>query len=151
MKVIFKYGIKTFSGTINNMVYGSYNKDNICFGRDYVRPKLTENNTLRGKIMSNLASVYRNVSPAYLQDLETYADRHAVRVPKTKLAPNAFALFIKMMYAWMASDPEHVDLPTVTVADIVAMQAPVRTIAGAVTAELLPYVSISADLTSDIQ
>lgn len=151
MKVIFKYGIKTFSGTVNNMVYGSYKKGTLCYGRDYVKPKLTENNIQKGKIMRNLASVYKNASSAYKQDLGIYADRYAVKAPQDKLPPNGYALFIKMMFAWLESDPEHVDLTTVAIADIVAADAPVRTIAGAITEELLPLVRLFADLTSDIQ
>jgi hypothetical protein len=152
MKVKFKYGIKTYSGTIDEMVYGSYRDGKLCIGREYVYPKLTENNTLTGKSIINLASVYRNVSPAYLQDLKTYTARNGKEnTPKNKLKPTVFALFIKMMYAWQESDSEHVDLQTVTVADIVALVAPVKTIAGAIEEELLPSVSIFEDLTSNIQ
>jgi hypothetical protein len=34
MRVTFKYGIKTFSGTIDSMVYGAYRDGNLCIGRD---------------------------------------------------------------------------------------------------------------------
>jgi hypothetical protein len=152
MKVKFKYGIKTYSGTVDEMVYGSFRDGNLCIGREYVYPKLTDNNALAGKIISNLASVYHNVSPAYLQDLKTYTERNGKEnTPKNKLKPTVFALFIKMMYAWQESDSEHVDLQTVAVADIVALDAPVKTIAGAIEEELLPSVSIFEDLTSNIQ
>jgi len=152
MKVKFKYGIRTFSGTIDEMVYGSYRKGCLCIGRGYVYPKITENNVQKGKIVRNLASVYHAASEFYIDDLKTYAERNGKEnTPKNKLIPTAFALFLKMMYAWYESDPEHIDLTTVTVADIVAMEAPVKTIAGAVEAEFLPYIRVSADLTAEIQ
>jgi len=152
MKVIFKYGIKTYSGTIDDMVYGSFRKDELCIGRAYVYPTITADNHLKGAIMKNLASVYHNVSPTYLQNLKTYALRNGQEnVPKTKLIPSCFSMFLVMMFAWFKSDPEHVDLSTVTVADIVALDADVQTIASAVTAGFLPHISNSADLTSGIQ
>jgi len=76
-------------------------------------------------------------------------------VPRNPLARHPvagpFALFVKMMYAWQASDPTHIDLATVTIADIVALDAEVRTIARAVTAGFLPIIPLYADLTADIQ
>jgi len=151
MKVTFKYGIKTFSGTIDEMVYGSFRDDNLCIGREYVYPKITDNNHEKGESVKNLALVYHEASPDYIQDLKTYATRYGKTLPKDKLLPTAFALFIKMMYAWQASDPTHVDLKAVTIADIVALDADVRTIARAVDAEFLPYVSVSDDLINEIQ
>jgi len=151
MKVKFKYGIKTYSGTVNDMTYGSFRKGNVCIGRNYVYPKLTENNIQKGKIVRNLALVYHDASEFYIDDLKTYAERNGSQnTPKDKLIPTAFALFLKMMYNWYESDPEHIDLTTVTVADIVAMEAEVETIAGAVEAGFLPYISIYEDLTAEI-
>jgi hypothetical protein len=151
MKVKFKFGIKTYSGTVNDMTYGSYRNDNLCIGREYVYPKITENNTQKGLIVKNLSKQYHLLNPDYLADLKTYAERNGrENVPKTKLIPTAFALFLKMMYAWYESDPEHIDLTAVTLEDAVSADADVRTIARAVEAEFLPYVSVSDDLTAGI-
>jgi hypothetical protein len=152
MKVKFKFGIKTYSGTIDEMTYGSFRHDNLCIGREYVYPTLTEDNHLKGSIVKNLASVFHNSAPAYVTDLKTYCLRNGQEnVPKDKLIPTCFSMFIKMMFAWQASDPEHVDLTTVTVADIVSLDADVKTIARAVAAEFLPYISVYDDLTHPIQ
>jgi len=152
MKVLFKKNIRCYSGLNDELVYQAFRKGRVCIGRDYVYPKLTENNHMKGKIVRNLASVYHDASEFYIDDLKTYAERNGrENTPKNKLIPTAFALFLKMMYAWYESDPEHIDLTTVTVADIVAMEAPVKTIAGAVEAEFLPYIRVSADLTAEIQ
>ena len=151
MKVKFKYGIQTYSGTVDEMVYGSYRDDNLCIGREYVYPTLTANNHLKGDSVKNLASVYHNASENYVADLKTYCVRNGQNVPKNKLIPTAFSMFLKMMYAWYESDTEHVDLTTVTVADIVTLDADVRTIARAVGASFLPMVSVYDDLISGIQ
>jgi len=152
MKVKFKYGIQTYSGTIDEMVYGSYRDDKLCIGREYVYPILTDNNHAKGAVAKNLATVYHNASPDYVLDLKTYCIRNGQEnVPKSKLIPTAFSMFLKMMYAWYDSDPEHVDLSTVTIGDIIALDADVKTLARAVEADFLPYISVSDDLTNPIQ
>jgi hypothetical protein len=157
MKINFRGGVKTFSGYWDDYVYTSCLNRKICIGRDYTYPKLTDNNHAMGKILRNLASVYTKVSPAYMQDLKTYRKRYKEqfgysRNPFNRTpVPNSMALFVGMMYAWQESDPEHVDLATVTIADIVAMDADVRTIARAIEADYLRKVTVYTDLTSDIQ
>jgi hypothetical protein len=152
MKVNFKFGIKTYSGLIDDMVYGSYRKDELCICREFVYPTLTENNHQIGASMSNLASVYHNVSPTYLANLKTYALRNGQEnVAKDKVIPTCFSIFVKMMFAWFKSDPEHVDLTTVTIPDIIALDADVQTISSAVTAGFLPHIAVSDDLTAGIQ
>ena len=152
MKVIFKYGIKTYSGTIDQMVYGSYRHDNLCIGREYVYPTLNDNNHEKGAIVKNLASVYNAADSGYITDLKTYCTRNGQdNVPKDQIIPTAFSMFLKMMYAWYESDPEHVDLTTVTIGDIVTLDADVRTLARAVGAEFLPNITTYDDLTNDIQ
>jgi hypothetical protein len=152
MKVKFKYGIKTYSGTLDSLVYGSYRQGNLCLGRQYVYPTLNANNHDKGEILQNLAVVYHDASAGYTDDLKTYCLRNGQEnVPADAVIPTAFAMFLKMMYAWYESDPAHVDLKTVTVADIVALDADVRTLSRAVEAGFLPYISVSDDLTADIQ
>jgi hypothetical protein len=151
MKVTFKYGIRTYSGLADGMVYGSYRDDNLCIGRVYVYPTLTENNHTKGKILTNLASVYGAAAETYIADLKLYATRNGQEnVPKTQCVPTSFSLFLKMMYGWYDSDPTHVDLETVTVADIVSGDAEVRTIARAVEAGFLPGISVWEDLNHNI-
>ncbi len=72
MKVNLKYGIKTYSGTIDEMTYArSYRKNTICIGRKYVKPRLTDQNTLIGSKMKNLAIIYEDVSDSYKLRAET--------------------------------------------------------------------------------
>lgn len=97
-------------------------------------------------IASNLNLVYLAADPLYRSDLKAYAQlNQRQNVPKHKhqlhKMPSAKSLFIECMWDWYASDPEHVDLKTVTVADIVAMEAPVRTVKECVEAHYLKRVS----------
>jgi len=152
MKVRFKFGIKTFSGTADEMTYGSYAKNTLCLGRQYVTPDYTANNQHVGAIGKNLASVFKAAAAEYVADLKTYATRNGKEnFHYGELAVTAYPLFVKMMFAWAKTDPTHIDLTAITVADIVTRDADVRTVKRAVDAGYLPHISDYADLTSDIQ
>ncbi len=152
MKVTFNYGFRTYSGKLDNMVYGSYRHGNLCLGRKFVYPVLTANNHEKGSIIKNLATVFHAASVGYIADLKTYCQRNGKEnVAPDALIPSAFSMFLKLMWAWYESDPTHVDLEVVQISDIIALDADVRTLARAVNAGFLPYISTSADLTNDIQ
>jgi len=152
MKVKFRFGIRTYSGTADDMTYGSYKKGKVCIGREYVKPKYTGQNQLMGAIVKNLASVYHSTSVEYNTDLKTYVERarsYYMRTPK--LQATAFSVFVQMLFAWYDTDPEHIDLSTVTVDDIVTKDADVRTLKRAIEAGFIPLIPVYDDLTSDIE
>jgi len=156
MKVFFKYGFSAYSGMVDRMVYQAWFQGRLCLARRFTYPIITENNVKLGKIGSNLALVYRAASEFYIDDLKSYTQRNSRENKPRNIdlwhpMPSSVALFVLMMYNWYLSDPQHIDLTTVTVADIVAMDADVRTIARAVTAGFLRKVRVYADLTADIQ
>jgi len=150
MKVRFKYGIRTYSGTLDEMVYGSYRKHRLCIGRVYVIPVLTEQNALLGAIGKNLAKIYGEADGGYVQDLGVYARRNEANTPYSQLVPTRYAIFIKMMFAWQESDPEFVDLSAVTIEDIVTHEAPVISVKDAIDAGLLRKVVRYDELDSEI-
>ena len=151
MKVIFKYGIRTYSGTIDEMVYGSYRDDKLCTGREYVYPTLTAQNTLIGNVATNLRLLWDEVSEGYRDDLKAYALRNASEnIPKTRLAPTAYALYIKLMYGWQKADPEHVDLEMVTNEDITALGSTISTVKNCIDNGYLDSVSVYDDLVAAI-
>ena len=148
MKVKFKYGIQTYSGTVDEMVYGSYRDDTLCIGREYVYPTLNANNELFGTVGANLSALYASASQDYKDDLKTYAQRNGSQnVPKTKLPPTAYALFIKVMYWWQDDDPTHVDLASVTAEDVDTLGSKISTVKNCIDNGALDAVSIYDDLT----
>lgn len=152
MKVKFKYGIETYSGKIDGMVFNSCRKGHLCIGREFVYPTLTTNNTNKGAITKNLAVVYHNASSGYQADLKSYGVRNGQEnVSYDQMVPSGYNLFMKMMYAWAKTDPLHIDLTAVTVADIVTMDAEVMTLERAIDAGYLAKVSSYNDLTAEIQ
>jgi hypothetical protein len=149
MKVKFKYGIATYSGTIDEMVYGSYRDDHLCIGRNYVYPTLTAQNETLGSIGANLKLLWATVSAGYKADLKTYAQRNGNQnVPVSQMPPNSYALFIKLMYAWQKDDPEHVDLSSVTNSDVDSLGAKINTVKNCVLNGMLPGITNYSDLTA---
>ena len=152
MKVTFSYPTRTLSGKEDDTVFGAYRNNNLCLARKFVYPTITEQHHNLGSIAKNLALVYKAAANPYKADLKEYARRNGKKsYYRAKVIPSGYAIFVKMMQAWFESDPTHVDLLTVTAADIVALDAEIRTIARAVTAGFLPSVSVSEDLTAGIQ
>ena len=147
MKVKFKYGIRTYSGTIDEMVYGSYRKHRLCIGRQYVYPRLTANNERLGNIAGNLRLLWDEFSAGWKNDLATYALRNgSENVPKTKLIPSRYALYVKIMYAWAADDPTHVDLTSLNAEDLASLGTPIATVKDAIESGYLAPVKIFSDL-----
>ena len=132
MKVNLQFGIKTYSGTVDGMTFGSYKKDTICIGRKHVSPRITENNTNMGAKMKNLSLVYGSVTSGYKDDLKTYAIANAANVPKGKLPPTSFAIFVKMMFLFSELDSGHIDLATVSITDLQTLGEDIACISAAV-------------------
>ncbi|HNW38801.1 MAG TPA: hypothetical protein PKJ75_08105 [Methanosarcina vacuolata] len=151
MKVTLKYNMGTYSGTLNDMIYSNYRDGAVCIGRKYVKPAETSQQTALGTVAQNLATIYKTIDPAYIEDLKDYATAYGKQIsPRDQIPPTAYAIWIKMMYAWRKSDVEHVFLETVTLADIVSMEAPIVSIQGAIEGGLLPDVTNSELLDSPI-
>jgi len=148
MKITFKFGIKTFSGTVDEMTFGSYREDTICIGRKYVIPALTANNTLRGTIMKNLSDIWASVSSGYKADLKIYALKNAANIPQGKLPPTAFSIWMQMLYAFAKSDAEHIDLGTLTYTDLQTIGADIASVKEAVLNGYLATVPGAEDLTA---
>lgn len=147
MKVKFKYGIATYSGKLDEMVYGSYRDGKLCIGREFVYPRLTENNAILGGVGVNLAILWATGSEAFKADMKTYAQRNGTEnVPKTKLPPNSYALWIRMIYAWAEDNPS-VDLSTLNSEDFDIAGSDVSSVKNAVDNDYLPKVNDYSQLS----
>ena len=151
MKTKLKYGIASYSGTIDDITFASYKNGAVCIARKYVVPTLTEYNTQMGASTKNLSKIYAECSEGYISDLRTYADIYKKeQVARNELGPNAFSLFVKMMYALAAESGESVNLASITYSDLKTMFFDVASIAAAVQADYLPKVSGYELLTNEI-
>jgi len=151
MKVKLKYGISAYSGTIDEITFGSYKDGTICIARKWVLPRATEYNETLGNIAVNLSALYADISAGYKADLKTYATLYGQqKADRRKLNPSAYALFIKMMYAFAEITGESVDLSSITCNDIQTLFTDLASIATAIEAGYLPNVSGADALTEVI-
>ena len=132
MKVSFKYGIRTYSGTLDEMTYASCKNGQVCIGRKFVKPALTANNSTHGSNTKNLAEIFGALSSGYKADLKAYAKLNAANVDAHKLPPTSFAIWMKMMYLYAKSDEGHVDLSSVTYNDLQTLATDIGSISAAV-------------------
>jgi hypothetical protein len=150
MKTKFKYGIATYSGTIDEITFGSYRDDTVCIARKYVIPRLTANNTLMGATLKNLATVWSDVSVGYKDEMKIYAARNVVNIPKGKLPPTSFSIWVKMLYLFSELGEGHIDLSTVTYSDLQTVGEDILNIAVAVENGYLENVDGADELTSNM-
>ncbi|GAB1366203.1 MAG TPA: hypothetical protein PL160_01810 [Candidatus Cloacimonas sp.] len=150
MKVTFNYGIRTYSGTIDEITFGSYRKDSVCIARKYVIPRTTENNTQMGNILKNLATVYAAVASDYKEELKMYAVKNEQNIPAGQLAPNTFAIWVKMMFRFSELNVGHIDLSSVTYNDLQTVGEDILSISLAVQNGYLADVPGSETFTSNM-
>jgi len=150
MKVKFNYGIRTYSGTLDEITFGSYFKDSVCIARKYVTPRPTTNNALFGTTAKNLATVYGDLSVGYLDELKTYAQKNQANTPKGKLPPTAYAIWVKMMFLFSELGEGHIDLSTITYSDLQTVGEDILNIAAAVENGYLASVPGADALTSNM-
>ena len=154
MKVTFKGAIGSYSGYYDQMVFSPTPNKLGSIARRWVKPAVTPQQSVLKTISGNLKAVWAAADGAYKQDLKDYATKRNVEISSSHdvytAYTNAYAEFVRMMYAWRDSDEEHVFLETVTVPDIVSMEAPIVSVIDAITAGILANVPGSELLDSPI-
>jgi len=151
MKVKFKFGIRTYSGTVDDMTYGSYKDDKLCIGRQWVMPALTGNNAAIGSAAKNLATLWASASAGYKADFKTYAQRYGKQISgRDMLPPTGYSLWIKAMYAWAKDEDPELDLSTLIFEDIVTLGGKVASVSTCIANEYLPAVDPYDDLIAEI-
>ena len=151
MKVKFKYGIRTFSGTLDEMTYGSYKDGQLCIGRRWVQPRPTDQNAAVGSAAKNLSSIWGQASEDYKADFKTYARRYGKQAcAYNMLPPTGYSLWIKAMYAWAKDEDPDLDLSSLTFEDVVTLGSKVASVSACVSNGYLPAVSPYDDLDAEI-
>jgi hypothetical protein len=154
MKVTFKGAIGSYSGYYDQMVFSPTPNKLGSIARRWVKPAVTPQQSVLKTISANLKVIWTAADAAYKQDLKDYATKINVEMSSSHelytAYTNGYAEFVRMMYAWRDIDVEHVFLETVSVADIVSIEAPVVSVIEAITAGLLVNVPGSETMDSPI-
>ncbi|MCK9329183.1 MAG: hypothetical protein PHY08_06685 [Candidatus Cloacimonetes bacterium] len=100
MKVTFFRNIKTLSGKCNlgQMVFGAFKNATICIARNYVYPKLTEQNEIQAEKMRAAVNVWSILSENFVKDLTDYAHLYNFQHHEPdKLNLSAYNIFLKVV------------------------------------------------------
>ncbi len=145
MKVIFKHMVSGFIGNADDMIYYYDPRLGRVLARRKPRVKATARNYAFGNTIKNIMSIHP--SPAYKDDLMSYAER-CYNTPLFKgVRPLWNNLYMKIMFA-MQKDYPGMDLNTLSRADIIDLALPCRTVSNAVAAGYLPEVRNWQELTA---
>jgi len=123
MKVTFKYGIGTFQGKIDNSVFWPQKSGLASVMRKFTYPTLTSQNETIGLIGKNLALIWSQILSGWKADISTYAQRYYTQYGSEDMfdpARSPYAFYTKVMWNWYKDDPDHIDLSTLTMEDIIA-------------------------------
>jgi hypothetical protein len=120
MKIKFKYGIKSFSGLFDEMIFANYERDKVVIGRMYnPSPRVTENNTLMGTIMQNITKLWAASSETYKKDCKNYAYKmFGLPMFDGKISGNGFSVFVKILWAASKDTENPLDLMALSVDDL---------------------------------
>lgn len=129
MKVTLTLNLGAYSGKLGEVVYISHYNYRLCHGRIFSPPKQTEQNLKIKEINANLNALYLQTTEGYREDLRRYALQNRIENQERTIAlrkqmPGAKALFVKCVWAWARQFPELVDLQTVSLAELVSLEAP---------------------------
>lgn len=143
MKIKFKYGIKSFSGLFDEMIFANYERDKLVIGRMYnPSPRVSENNEIMGTIMQNISKLWTGISLAYKKDCKRYAYK-MFGLPEFdgKISGNGFSVFVKILWAASKGPEPQLDLMHLSVDDLeLDAYQQIRTIKDCVENGYLPVV-----------
>lgn len=140
-KIFMTAAFAAISGKVGEGVYMPTSKQGMSYLRTYIYPTLTANNHLQGSSIANLASLWKAQRAKVKENFAAYAQEyHAIPLysgSRQERAYSGFAIWVKMFYAWKATDPTHVNLTTATVSDFITDTSASR-LYEAVLKDLLP-------------
>jgi hypothetical protein len=118
MKVEFKYGIKSFSGTLDELNFANHKDRNMVIGREIGHREATDHNHSFGNTLRAISALYKATADGYKADLTAYAKK-MYDLPKFSkgLAGNRFNVFVMICYAAMSSEEITFDVNTATIDD----------------------------------
>lgn len=138
MRAKFTYGIGSYSGKLDGVVFCHYRREGLVLVRKYKYPTLTENNHTLGTTTANLHKI--TPSEGYKNDLRTYLGRYnTLRENENAYVRSWVNMYLKLMRE-MAKRDNTIDLLTLTREEIYTRDLPCISIKRAVEAGLLPVV-----------
>lgn len=144
MKVKFKYGIGSFSGTLELATFYETPNGGASFMRRWVKPKLTAQNAELGVISKNMATMWGECSEDYKANLVIYCEKYQVhyRDPENpfQIKPTSFAMFVKMFYRLAAANIGTIELKSLSFGDLSTLFPEITNVNSAINEGYLEFV-----------
>ena len=125
MKVKFKYGIGSYSGTLDMATFYETKRGGASFMRKWVKPRETEQNVRLANISKSIANLWSQVSQAYKDDMFTYCNLYEATGPDAQnpfhVKITSYAMFTRMMYKFEEIKGGSVNLISITYQDIATL------------------------------
>lgn len=120
MKATFKYGIKSFSGTIDDLNFANYRSRGITIARQVpVSRRITDQNIVMGESMKRISAVYNATSEYFKKELTYYTLRlYNTKEYQEGLAGNRFSTFVKMIWNASKDLEKPLDISSLSVDDL---------------------------------
>lgn len=154
MKVKFKYGIGSYSGTLDLATFYETKNGNASFMRRWVKPRQTDNNVELGAVGKNLAIIWAEASANYKADMTTYCQLYNAYFKDEENVFQAniskYAMFTKMLYAFAEASGSAVDLKSLSYGDLDTLFPEVTKLASACEEGFLPFVPGAELLTESM-
>ena len=153
MKVKFRYGIKNYSGKLDELVYASYDSRNVVIGRMLPRfSELTPQNIAIKTNANIIAEFYRAVSDAFKQDLELYTMKlYKTKAYRDRIAGNKYSTFNKLIYASTKDASNPLDITSLSTDDLsMGVYSQLENVKTCVENGYLPEVDGYEELTASI-
>ena len=151
MKVKFRFGVKSYSGTLDELNFANYSSRNVVVGR--MLPENRETTEQNEKIKTNsqyISEFYRLVSDDFKKDLELYTMKmYNLKEYRNRIAGNKYSTFVKLMWAVSKLENGAIDLSSLSIDDaIIGSYENFSTVKSAVENGLLPVVEGYEELTA---
>jgi len=148
MKLNYKYGIRTMSGKLDDLIHMAWNKGRVAIARIFVYPTLVANHLLFGDIAKNIAAIWDVCSKAFKDDLKEYTRQRIQYYTAEQIPAYAnYSHFVRFLYNYLAENPT-VDLETITKGELELDGCPTN-VADIIDEGLLPKIDDPTDLTKN--
>ncbi len=153
MKVKYRLGVKSYSGKVDGLVYANFASRNVVIGKmqSAGRPA-TEQNILIGNRSRMIAQIYKDISPAYKQNLELYTYKmYNLEEYQERIAGNKYSTFCKLIWRAIGDSENPLDLEAIIIHGLTLDKClQIKSIKEVVINGYLPEVPGYEELTAEI-
>lgn len=153
MKVKFRFGIKSYSGTLDELNYANYEDRSVVIGRMIPtnRELTAQNIDIKGK-SNRISNLYLGVSEGFKTDMTAYAKKmYNLKPYRKQIAGNRYTIFMKMIWAASQAESNPLDIDSLSLDDLaIGTYTTIESVKTAIDNGFLPKVDGYEDFTSGI-